>query len=158
MTKGYRVTSVRGDPDLIDTAKDMGYSLTEVLEVGLKTVTGASTDDLEELKSRRDELEHERYVIDSRLNIINEKIEILEQEQSEVAEAKATEQNLIEQAVTELYDYCIESYYSRDWDKVRVRFLAKKYGIPADTIIDFIQNKADQDEIRAKIHAAKAEC
>ena len=46
----------------------------------------------EELKSRRDELEHERYVIDSRLNIINEKIEILEQEQSEVAEAKATVQ------------------------------------------------------------------
>jgi len=147
------VTSVRCDPELLEIVRRGGHSLSEAAEIGLKILSGLSDKSLEEMKIQRDRLIKEYSYLESQINILNEKIEAEESRLQEVDKETQEFNQAVEQAVSEISEYTIDSYYKRDYDIIRVRFLAKKHGISPDTIIGFINNKADDDEIRATIKA-----
>jgi len=148
-----RTTTVAGNPDKMAKIQSSGYTFSEAFNTGLDVLLGAASNDLETLKREFEELKRERDSIDARLDVIGEKIVRLEAEQEEQESIQSQQQERIDIAVEDISNFIRKSRFEPRINKMRVTHLSEKYGVSRDTISDFVERQASEDEIRALIES-----
>lgn len=99
-------TTVKGDPEKIDALKKMGHGMiSHAFRVGCDIVLGISSDKVEQLKSKKKELERNKTVIEGELEQIDLKIQNLQKKETQLRLAAYEENEKLEQAISE-YKRC----------------------------------------------------
>jgi hypothetical protein len=130
-----------------------GYTFSEAFNTGLDVLLGAASNDLETLKREFEELKRERDSIDARLDVIGEKIVRLDAEQEERDAIQSQQQERENIAVEDISNFIRKSRFEPRINKMRVTHLSEKYGVSRDTITDFVERQASEEEIRALIES-----
>jgi hypothetical protein len=130
-----------------------GYTFSEAFNTGLDVLLGAASNDLETLKREFEELKRERDSIDARLDVIGEKIVRLDAEQEERDAIQSQQQERVNIAVEDISNFIRKSRFEPRINKMRVTHLSEKYGVSRDTITDFVERQASEEEIRALIES-----